>query len=248
MSAQSNRQKIFIGPVIAFLVVALIAALLVIGLLIGRAMGSGGQQTPTVSPSTSASTQRPAFTQDLKIATGEGGSTTSPHDPSLPVGYEPTCKGAASAATNYFIADDPTRVSAGKLTKEQYLEMLSDIQTPELDQKNAAKASEMVDAMVQAQAPQSVIRPEWGGFSVLECEEGKSATIGIIYAGSFDGQNYLYGTIGYELVWQDDDWKIAGTTDVEAPMPLPKAQVTEPDPQVVKLVGTQSQWENYTNA
>lgn len=250
MSAQSNRQKIFIGPVIAFLVVALIAALLVIGLLIGRAMGSGGQQTPTASASSSpsASTQRPTFTQDLKIATGEGGSKTSPHDPSLPIGYEPTCKGAASAATNYLIANDPTRVSSGQLTKEDFLAMVSSIKTPEADAETSSNAAQTVDAMVQAQAPQSVIRPEWGGFSALECEEGKSATIGIIYATSFDGQNYLYGTIGYEMVWQDEDWKIAGTTEVEAPMPLPKAQVTEPDPQVVKLVGTQSQWENYTNA
>lgn len=248
MSAQRNR-RIFIGPMIAFLVVALIAALLVIGMLIGRMTGGGSEQTPTAAPTpSSTTTQQPVFRQDLKIATGEGGSKTSPHDPSLPVGYEPTCKGAASAATNYFVADDPTRVSAGKLTKEQYLGMLSDIQTPELDAESSSNASQTVDMMVQAQAPQSVIRPEWGGFSVLECEEGTSATIAIIYASSYDGQNYLYGAIGYEMVWQDGDWKIAGTTDVEAPMPLPKAQVTEPDPQVVKLVGTQSQWENYTNA
>ncbi|MGP5099061.1 hypothetical protein ACTXPC_15530 [Brachybacterium alimentarium] len=257
MSApQPSKRRIGKGPIIAMAAVMVLVLVGLAGLLAGRVFfggdegeaGEEGGESTTGEPTASETTQ-PAIRQELHVTAGEGGSGTSEFDPSLPIGYEPTCKGAVEAATNYLSGLDPSKVLAGEVSQEDFIAMTVDRSTED----EAEGAEEELDAMFEqfgdTTAPLADYHPEWGGFSVNQCAEKESAEIFIVSAASFTGPDgYIYTAHTVELEWTDGDWKRSGGGTGDAPATLPSDAVSEPDEQVLTQLGTHSQWENYENA
>lgn len=239
------------GPLIGVLVVTIIALLGVIGLLSARALfGDEGNppEEPTASATPTPSASKPLVREDLNVAVGEGGSDVSEFDPSVPIGYEPTCKGAVEAATNYLVALNYTKVSSGELTPEDYVALTHSLTTGDHQAEATAGAEESMDAITKMDSPLGTIRPDWGGFTLVECSEGKSASVEIVYAADYAGSGELYyESYVTDLTWADGDWKISGGRPGESPTPLPQEPRTEPDEEVYTLIGTHTQWENYVD-
>ncbi len=248
---QQDRRRLRRGPIIAVLSVAVLALLALSGALGAKLLFPDKEEPPVAEETTSSAppSNKPLFREDLKVTVGEGGSATSEHDPSVPVGYEPTCKGAVEAATNYLVALDYTKAFSGEVSQEDYVALTREITTGDHQEEAVQSTQEMFDQVGDAQSPRGSVRPDWGGFTVTECSEGESATVEIVHAYDYAGTgDFYYATSSTTLAWEDDDWKIAGTARGEAPTTLPEEPVTEPDDEVSTLVGTHTQWENYEDA
>lgn len=248
-----SRRRLRSGPVIAVLSVMVVVLLCLVGLLAARAFFPSGDE-PTEGETTTSSapptaSSKPLVREDLKVTVGEGGSGTSQSDPSVPIGYEPTCKGAVEAATNYLVGLDYTKATSGELSQDAYLALTKELTTGDYQTSAVQSTEDMFDQIGDRKSPRGSIRPDWGGFTVIECSEGKSATVHIVHAYDYSGTGqFYYATSSTSLTWADDDWKISGTDQAEAPTPLPEDPVTEPDDEVSTLVGTHTQWENYEDA
>ena len=248
-----NRRRLRSGPVIAVLAVMVVVLLCVVGLLAARAFFPGGDEpaegeaTTSSAPPTAPS--KPLVREDLKVTVGEGGTGTSQYDPSVPIGYEPTCKGAVEAATNYLIGLDQLRPSGGALSQEDYLALLQDRTTGDYQAEVLSSTKAFYERVGDVKGPTPVTHPDWGGFTLIECTEGKSATVNIVSASDYTGTGEFYYTAtSTELTWADGDWKVSGAGEADSPTPLPEDPVTEPDDEVSTLVGTHTQWENYEDA
>lgn len=264
MSSMKHKRRPFPkGPLIAVAVVAVVTLLALLGVLGARAIwAEDPEPDPAVSDPTPPAVSDPApddekdepFIRDeLKVTAGEGGSGKSKTDPGMPVGYEPTCKGAVEAATNYLVGMDITRVTAGEISREDYLSMVKDRTAGSYRQKAIESTERYFNALDQADSDQEIpaidVRPEWGGFHVYECTEGETATIEIISASDFTPGQYSYVATSTELEWIDGDWKeVGGGTEVQSPTTFPEEPVSEPDATVLRDIGFQTQWENYVNA
>lgn len=249
---QRERRRLRPGPIIAVLAVLVLVLLGVVGVLGANALFGGDDEPPPEGQQTSSSapaSQKPVVREDLNVVAGEGGSTASEIDPSLPVGYEPTCKGAVQAATNYLIGLDYTKVTSGEMSKEDYFALVKDRTTGDYQSTRVEGTREFFDRVGDAEAPRASILPDWGGFTLIECEEGASAKVGIVYAvDNYGSGEYYYASYSTSLKWVEGDWKMSGDGSVESPTALPEEPVTEPDDEVSTLVGTHTQWENYEPA
>lgn len=249
---QRERRRLRPGPIIAVLAVLVLVLLGVVGVLGANALFGGNDGPPPEGQQTSSSaptSQKPVVRQDLHVVVGEGGSTTSDIDASVPVGYEPTCKGAVQAATNYLIGLDYTKATSGELSQDEYVALTKELTTGDHQEAAVTTTQEFFDEVGDTTSPRGSIRPDWGGFAVKECTEGQSATVQIVHAYDYWGEGeYYYDASSTSLTWADGDWKISGTGQAEAPTPLPEEPVTEPDDEVLTLVGTHTQWENYEPA
>ena len=248
---QQDRHRLRRGPVIAVLSVAVLVLLTLSGVLGAQLLFSDDEEPPAGGATTSSAppSSQPVIRDDLKVTVGEGGSAASEHDPSVPVGYEPTCKGAVEAATNYLVGLDYTKVTSGELSQEEYVALTEELTTGEYQESSVQSTREMLEEFGDAESPRGSIRPDWGGFTVAECTEEESATVQIVHAYDYWGEGeFYYATSSTTLAWADGDWKISGTGQAEAPTTLPEEPVTEPDDEVSTLVGTHTQWENYEDA
>ena len=255
MSApQPSKRRIGKGPIIAMAAVMALVLVGLGGLLAGRFFFGGGGDNPqggetTSSEPTASETTQPFIRQELHVTAGEGGSDVSEFDPSMPIGYEPTCKGAVEAATNYVSGFDPSKVLAGEVSQDNFISMMEDRHTGAAAEGLPESLEDTFDQIGDVAAPLADYHPEWGGFSVNKCTEGESAEILIVSAATFtDSNGYLYSAVAVQLEWIDGDWKYAGGSSTEAPAALPDDAVSEPDEQVVTQLGTHSQWEYYENA
>lgn len=255
MSApQPSKRRIGKGPIIAMAAVMALVLVGLGGLLAGRFFFGGGGDNPqggetTSSEPTASETTQPFIRQELHVTAGEGGSDVSEFDPSMPIGYEPTCKGAVEAATNYLSGLDPSKVFAGEISQEDFIAMTVDRSTGAEAESAEQDLEAMFEQFGDTAAPLADYRPEWGGFSVNKCDEGKSAEIYIVSAASFTGPDgFIYSADTVEVEWVDGDWKRSGGNTGDAPASLPTDAVSEPDEQVLTQLGTHSQWENYENA
>lgn len=254
-SMQQKRRPFPKGPLIAVAVVAAITLLALLGVLGARAIWAENPEPdpdPTVSdPAPEDEKDDPLVREELKVAAGEGGAGQSKTDPAMPVGYEPTCKGAVEAATNYLVGMDFTRVTAGEISADDYLAMTKDRTAGPFRDEAVTGDRTMIERVKESgeEVPRTEIRPEWGGFHVAECTEGQTATIEIIYASAYTPGEYTYGDSAMKLEWVDDDWKQVGfETEIQSPATYPEDPVSEPDADVLREVGFQTQWENYVNA
>lgn len=248
---QQDRRGIRRGPVIAVLSVAVAVLLALSGVLGAQLLFSDDEEPPAGGATTSSAppSSQPVIRDDLKVTVGEGGSATSENDPSVPIGYEPTCKGAVEAATNYLIGLNELRPNGGELTQEDYLALVKDRTTGEYQSEAVDSTEAFFERVGDTEGPVPVIHPEWGGFTVAECSEGESATINIVSASDYTGTGeFYYAATSTQLTWADDDWKVSGIGEAEAPTTLPEEPVTAPDDEVSTLVGTHTQWENYEDA
>jgi hypothetical protein len=248
---QQDRRRLRKGPVIAVLSVAVVVLLALSGVLGAQLLfaddeepAAGGETTSSAPPSS-----KPVIREDLKVSVGEGGSATSEHDPSVPVGYEPTCKGAVEAATNYLVGLDYTKATSGEMSQDDYIALTRELTTGDHQTSAIETAQDAFEQMGDVDSPRGSIRPDWGGFTLAECTEGESASVQIVYAYDYWGEGeFYYSATTTNLTWADGDWKINGTGKAEAPTTLPEEPVTEPDDEVSTLVGTHTQWENYEDA
>lgn len=225
---------------------AIVVLLLAVGVLTWQLTSSRDQGTAGATTSSAPSTTQPFIRDDLKVSAGEGGSSVSPIDGVTPIGYQPTCKGAVEAATNYVVALDASRPrdDAQNLSDDQFLQLLE-------DRTSGDGGKEMVDATraaftanPDARGPAAKQLPQLGGFSVNKCEPGKSAEIYIVYATTLDDATYSYYPVSVSLAWVDDDWKMTALGTFTPPTELPTNHAGE-DPGVREDLGLQSQWENY---
>lgn len=248
---RKDRHRLRRGPVIAVLSVAVVVLLAVSGVLGAKLLFSDDEEPPTGGATTSSEppSSQPVIREDLNVTVGEGGSKTSGNDSSVPVGYEPTCKGAVEAATNYLVGLDYTKVTSGELSQEEYLALTKELSTGDHQAEAVETARSAFEQAGDVESPRGSIRPDWGGFTLAECTEGESATVQIVHAYDYWGEGeFYYATSSTTLAWADGDWKISGTGQAEAPTTLPEEPVTEPDDEVSTLVGTHTQWENYEDA
>ena len=264
MSSMKHKRRPFPkGPLIAVAVVAVVTLLALLGVLGARAIwAEDPEPDPAVSDPTPPAVSDPApddekddplVREKLKVTAGEGGSGKSKTDPGMQIGYEPTCKGAVEAATNYLIGMDITRVTTGEISRENYLSMVKDRTAGPFQQESIEGTEEYLDRLESvdpnAEIPAADIKPEWGGFHVYECTEGKTATIDIISASAYTPGEYTYSDSAVKLEWVDDDWKQVGfESEIQSPATYPEEPVSEPDADVLREIGFQTQWENYVNA
>lgn len=250
---QQDRRKVRTGPLIAVLAVMVVTLLAVVGMMAGR-LFFGDNEDPTTQPTETASSTPPPSTkpvvrEDLHVVVGEGGSAVSEFDPTVPVGYEPTCKGAVEAATNYLIALDYTKATSRDVSPDKFVELTRELTTGDYQSSAVASTEEMLNQFGEAESPRGSVRPDWGGFTLVECTEGKSATVTIVSAADYAGTgDFYYASLSTSLTWVDNDWKISDTAPGESPTTLPPDPATTPDKQVLTLIGTHTQWENYEDA
>ena len=248
---QQDRHRLRRGPVIAVLSVAVLVLLALSGVLGAQLLFSDDEEPPAGGATTSSAppSSQPVIRDDLKVTVGEGGSAASEHDPSVPVGYEPTCKGAVEAATNYLVGLDYTKATSGELSQGEYIALTRELTTGDHQASAIETTQSAFDQAGDVESPRGSIRPDWGGFTLAECTEGGSASVQIVYAYDYWGEGeFYYAATTTNLKWVDGDWKISGTGQAEAPTTLPQEPVTEPDDEVSTLVGTHTQWENYEDA
>lgn len=243
MSAPSEKKPssgLGLKLLLAMAVVVILALALTVVLLVRGGSPVGGETTPPAPPTDESST--PA--DDMEVTIGEGGSEVGP-DGETPIGYEPTCTGAATAATNYSIALDPSRVAAGGVDEEGFYALIDHATTGAYQEETRSMADEYLALDGAADAGLTEHRPDWGGFYVAACEPEESAEVWIVAAIGDERGDYLYVDSGYSVVWEDGDWRLEGITDSSAPIALPEGLVQEEDPDVVEGLALHSEWEVY---
>lgn len=154
---------------------------------------------------------------DLQVVPGMGGRKVAA-DGRTPVAYEPTCKGAVEAATNYSRLLNTHALDLPKGTDSSIRAvMLNDDQAEE---KVSATSFESVRQSASAEElkqytklMRDTFHPEWSGkYLVRSCAPKKEAQISVTGVSEGNGgsgnKTYDYMTVTYRLKWSDGDWKI----------------------------------------
>lgn len=225
---------------LAMAVVVILALVLTVVLLVRGGSPVGGETAPASPPTDDSSP--PAG--DMEVTVGAGGSEVGP-DGETPIGYEPTCTGAATAATNYSVALDSSRVAAGDVEKEGFYALIDHATTGTYREETRAMADEYLALDGAADSGVTDYRPDWGGFYVAACEPEESAEIWILTAIGFPGEDYGYVDVGYSLTWEDGDWRLDGVTESSIPIALPEGPIRDADPDVIDGLVLHSEWEVY---
>ncbi len=192
--------------------VAVLAALAVVLFLVLPQLTKGGNTDESGSGAAAEDASG-----DLQVVPGLGGSEVAA-DGRTPVGYQPTCKGAVEAATNYARLLNTHSLNLPKGTDATIRAVMLD--SEKADEKIAATSFESIR---QAASPaelkqyqkimQETVHPEWSGkYLVRACEPEKEAHVsvtGVSEGHSGSGKKtYGYATSTYVLQWVDGDWKV----------------------------------------
>lgn len=192
--------------------VAVLAALAVVLFLVLPQLTKGGETDESGSGVAAENTSG-----DLQVVPGLGGSKVAA-DGRTAVGYQPTCKGAVEAATNYARLLNTHSLNLPKGTDTTIRAIMLD--SGKADEKIATTSFESIR---QAASPeelkqynkvmQETVHPEWSGkYLVRACEPKKEAHVsvtGVSEGHSGSGKKtYGYATSTYVLQWVDGDWKV----------------------------------------
>jgi hypothetical protein len=261
---------LLMGGVIAVAAVVILALVLVIVLLVHNPRSEETVTAPTTSssspPETTGSSSTPMETDSpeptdvpttpddeidyktMDLTVGGGGSKKAA-DGTTPIGYEPSCRDAAQAATNYEVGLDPLRAVTGEISEQDYYDLIDQTEEGDIKDDDVENAKSTFDMKDDLDPHAKVISHlEWGGYSIADCEAGKSAEVWMVGASGVNGTSFEYAANGYELEWVDGDWRItAGVDDVQPPVGLPEGTVTGPDQKVLQGLGNQGYWGLYVD-
>lgn len=219
---------------------------------------------PDPEPTTTPRASDPVV-GSYRVAVGKGGTGTAV-DGRTPIGYQPTCEGAAHAATNYLVAVDEGLYT--ERTSEADFAALLDELGAGLDGGGAGSPIGDLKAQRSTNWQWSdengvpmftgTSRPEWGGFLVRSCNEGAQAVVDIVTY--WDEPGVPPGVTGYRvtLAWfglQSDeaDWRLIEFRQLDSnDVPDGAAGMTKaPVPAVDRrawLMDAGPGWTEYTNA
>ncbi|MBV7411442.1 hypothetical protein KRX56_01630 [Dermabacteraceae bacterium TAE3-ERU27] len=229
--------------VISVLLAAIVGLLAVLVLMLSA---GSSQQAPessgSVAPSSAAGAEDLSA---LKVTPGQGGSRVSEFDGVTQVGYQPTCKGAVEAATNYLSDLDPSRMTSGRVSLEQFQKLY--------EERTRGKILEFAEKLPRFKAmfPNGtalvIYHPEWGGFKVNSCIPGKSASIAIYFAKGEDAKGiFYYFPLIRHLVWENGDWRLSGVDSVSGfEITNEPNGVKEKDERVYQEVVQNDGWTHY---
>jgi len=182
-----------------------------IGIGVVAAMAVGGYLVaPDHTGKSVAGTPTKATSTPVPVAPGgaitsTSGGTPGPHG--VRFGFPSTCDGAVEAATSYLpVLRDPTYPLAGPAGAD----LASKILDPSIDPNLRA----VLTTPNGSPFPSTLtFHPGWGGFKILSCEAGKSATIliwsGVTFTPPVQGIGRWYGLYDVELLY-GTDWKFTG--------------------------------------
>ncbi|MDA4829708.1 MULTISPECIES: hypothetical protein [Kocuria] len=187
---------------------------------------------------------------DLQVVPGMGGSKVAA-DGRTPVGYQPTCKGAVEAATNYARLLNTHSLNLPKGTDTTIRSVILDP-----NEASQAIAATSFESIRQASSPDELkrfenlmhetVHPEWSGkYLVRSCDPEKEAHVsvtGVSEGNTGNGKKtYNYVTSTYVLQWSDGDWRVkedkTGDTGPDAPQ-VPTLAAAEGMPKPTKAAVT----------
>lgn len=200
-----------------------------------------------------------------RVAVGEGGASTAV-DGRTAVGYQPTCEGAAHAATNYLVAVDEALVTE-RLSGDDFAALLDEVgagldggaaETPIGDLKAQHATIREESKAYDVPMFTGTSHPEWGGFLVRSCNEGSQAVVDIVTY--WDEPGAPPGAAGYRVTvtWfgregESEDWRLVDLRQLEtSDVPSGAAGMTKsPVPSTDRrawLMEAGPGWTEYTNA